>query len=120
MRISDAHIVGLQKFSSGLAAAQGGPTVRSDNSLTAGPEMQRDGVISYNHDQRKRHAQRLVIRLPAPSVGPHIHLAELITRAATAHKERAVVLVNEYDKPLLDNLMAPEFARGSAGAGAAG
>jgi hypothetical protein len=37
--------------------------------------------------------------------------AELIRRAATARGERVVVLIDEYDKPILDNLARPEAAR---------
>ncbi|MDK2874014.1 MAG: hypothetical protein PWQ64_1778, partial [Desulfomicrobiaceae bacterium] len=37
--------------------------------------------------------------------------AELITRAAEAHGRQAVVLVDEYDKPILDNLTDPDTAR---------
>jgi Predicted AAA-ATPase/PD-(D/E)XK nuclease superfamily len=36
---------------------------------------------------------------------------ELIENAHAATGERAVILVDEYDKPILDNLMAPEMAR---------
>lgn len=38
-------------------------------------------------------------------------LAELIRHACTAAGERVVVLVDEYDKPILDNLGRPEIAR---------
>lgn len=37
--------------------------------------------------------------------------AELIARAHAAHGERVVVLIDEYDKPILDNLTRPEIAR---------
>ncbi|BDV00506.1 ATPase AAA [Thermodesulfomicrobium sp. WS] len=36
---------------------------------------------------------------------------QLITRAAEKHKRQAVVLVDEYDKPILDNLTDPDTAR---------
>ena len=36
---------------------------------------------------------------------------ELIKQAHARHGERAVVLVDEYDKPILDNLTRPEVAR---------
>jgi hypothetical protein len=38
-------------------------------------------------------------------------LAELITQAAVRHGQRAVVLVDEYDKPILDHLTEPELAK---------
>ncbi|WP_295887192.1 ATP-binding protein [uncultured Thiohalocapsa sp.] len=37
--------------------------------------------------------------------------AELIARAHAEHGERVVVLVDEYDKPILDNLTRPDVAR---------
>ena len=37
--------------------------------------------------------------------------AELISDAAARYDQRAVVLVDEYDKPILDNLTEPEIAR---------
>ncbi|MGE0049400.1 MAG: AAA family ATPase [Acidithiobacillus sp.] len=37
--------------------------------------------------------------------------AELISDAAARYGQRAVVLVDEYDKPILDNLTEPEIAR---------
>jgi hypothetical protein len=37
--------------------------------------------------------------------------AELIQSAEKRHGQRAVVLVDEYDKPILDNLTAPEVAQ---------
>ena len=36
---------------------------------------------------------------------------QLITRAAEKHKRQAVVLVDEYDKPILDSLTDPDTAR---------
>jgi hypothetical protein len=36
---------------------------------------------------------------------------ELVRRAHARHGERVVVLVDEYDKPILDNLTRPEIAR---------
>ncbi len=36
---------------------------------------------------------------------------QLIRRAAARHGQRAVVLVDEYDKPILDNLTKPDVAR---------
>ncbi|MCX8086483.1 MAG: ATP-binding protein [Rhodocyclaceae bacterium] len=38
-------------------------------------------------------------------------LSQLIVDAAEKHGQRAVVLVDEYDKPILDNLEAPQIAR---------
>ena len=41
-------------------------------------------------------------------------LAELIRKAHAAAGERVVVLVDEYDKPILDNLTDPDTARATA------
>jgi hypothetical protein len=53
--------------------------------------------------------QALGLRCTQPSVGGCF--AELIRNAHAETGERAVVLVDEYDKPILDNLNAPESAR---------
>lgn len=59
--------------------------------------------------QLRENAQRLAVPLTDPEdvTGS---FAELITRAAEAHGQRSVVLVDEYDKPILDNLTRPEIA----------
>jgi hypothetical protein len=51
---------------------------------------------------------RLSCRDPDDPVGC---FAELIASAHAAHGERVVVLVDEYDKPILDNLTRPDIAR---------
>ncbi|MBK5931710.1 ATP-binding protein [Halochromatium salexigens] len=53
--------------------------------------------------------QALGIHCAQPSVGGCF--AELIREAHAATGERVVVLVDEYDKPILDNLSAPQAAR---------
>jgi hypothetical protein len=59
--------------------------------------------------QLRENAQRLAVPLTDPEdvTGS---FAELITHAAEAHGQRSVVLVDEYDKPILDNLTRPEIA----------
>ncbi len=42
---------------------------------------------------------------------PVVCFSELIARAHAEHGERVVVLVDEYDKPILDNLTRPDLAR---------
>ncbi|WP_404414341.1 ATP-binding protein [Vreelandella aquamarina] len=37
--------------------------------------------------------------------------ASLLEHAHRAHSQRVVVLIDEYDKPILDNLLSPELAR---------
>jgi Predicted AAA-ATPase/PD-(D/E)XK nuclease superfamily len=39
------------------------------------------------------------------------YFAELIRLAHALHGERVVVLIDEYDKPILDNIITPEIAR---------
>ena len=55
-------------------------------------------------------AERLEIPCRDPE-DPVDCLATLIARAHDRHGERVVVLVDEYDKPILDNLTRPEIAR---------
>jgi hypothetical protein len=58
------------------------------------------------HDNAERLG--LPCRDPEDPVGC---FAELIGRAHAEHGERVVVLVDEYDKPILDNLTRPDIAR---------
>jgi hypothetical protein len=58
------------------------------------------------HDNAERLG--LPCRDPEDPVGC---FAELIARAHAEHGERVVVLVDEYDKPILDNLTRPDIAR---------
>jgi hypothetical protein len=60
--------------------------------------------------QLRENAQRLAVPVTDPEdvTGS---FAELISRAAEAHGQRSVVLVDEYDKPILDNLTDPDTAR---------
>lgn len=48
---------------------------------------------------------------PLSSSDAPLAFAELIRHAAAHHGARVVVLVDEYDKPILDNLSRPEVAR---------
>jgi hypothetical protein len=54
-------------------------------------------------------ARRLGVRVAAPTRPGQ--LARLIVEAETLTGQRAVVLIDEYDKPILDNLTRPEAAR---------
>jgi hypothetical protein len=62
------------------------------------------------HDLLRVNAEALELTLPTDLdiVG---RFGELIRRAQAKHGERVVVLVDEYDKPILDNLTRPEAAR---------
>nr|WP_274522577.1 ATP-binding protein [Halorhodospira halochloris] len=75
-----------------------------------------DGVMQ-NRSQLDTHilelleetAERLGISLDNTSI--HGRFRELIYKAHEHHGARAVVLIDEYDKPILDNITAPDRAR---------
>ncbi|MDP3422127.1 MAG: AAA family ATPase, partial [Burkholderiaceae bacterium] len=81
-----------------------------------------DGVLRSRDelDQRIRHVlrhNRTALNLPRPPDLPGLtetdvasDFGELIRQAHAACGQRAVVLVDEYDKPLLDNLLHPDVA----------
>jgi len=79
-----------------------------------------DGVLRNRAelDQRIQHLlrqNRQALGLPRPSDQPEADVAgdfgELIRQAHAASGQRAVVLVDEYDKPMLDAITQPEVAR---------
>ncbi|MCG5549129.1 ATP-binding protein [Halorhodospira halochloris] len=75
-----------------------------------------DGVMQ-NRSQLDTHilelleesAERLGISCDNSSI--HGRFRELIHKAHEHHSARAVVLIDEYDKPILDNITAPDRAR---------
>ncbi|WP_333708213.1 ATP-binding protein [Tepidimonas ignava] len=79
-------------------------------SFAGGRLEQRSDLERSIRRQLRDNAHRLGVALSDPDdvAGS---FDELITRAAEAHGQQAVVLVDEYDKPILDNLEAPEVAR---------
>ncbi|OBS30321.1 hypothetical protein A9O67_04565 [Tepidimonas fonticaldi] len=79
-------------------------------SFAEGRLERRDELDRHIRRQLREQAQRLSVELSDPDDIPG-SFAELITRAAEAHNRQAVVLVDEYDKPILDNLEAPDLAR---------
>ncbi|TSE20581.1 putative AAA-ATPase [Tepidimonas alkaliphilus] len=79
-------------------------------SFAEGRLEKRDELDRHIRRQLREQAQRLGVALEDPDDIPG-SFAELITRAAEQHHRQAVVLVDEYDKPILDNLEAPEIAR---------
>ena len=75
-----------------------------------------DGVLQSRAELDKKIAEllsdneaRLGVRSSHNSVSGRFH--GLISAAAAHYGERAVVLVDEYDKPILDNLTQPDRAR---------
>lgn len=79
-------------------------------SFAEGRLERRDDLGRHIRRQLREQAQRLGVTLEDPDNIPG-SFAELITRAAEAYARQAVVLVDEYDKPILDNLEAPDIAR---------
>ena len=69
------------------------------------------GLDEHIHALLDDNAQRLGVELPPPPQDVHLRFKRLIERAVAHHGQRAVVLVDEYDKPILDNLSDPEVAR---------
>jgi len=64
------------------------------------------------HVELERNAASLKVALSERREGIHVRFRELIQTAAAAYGGKGVVvLVDEYDKPILDNLTAPEIAR---------
>jgi len=70
-----------------------------------------EGLDEHIHALLDDNAQRLGVTLTPPPRDTHLRFKELIERAVAHHGQRAVVLVDEYDKPILDNLTDPEVAR---------
>lgn len=75
------------------------------------------GIVKTPEELQRKIWQQLrlnqsVLELHCTEPGVDGCLAELIRLAAAASGQRAVVLVDEYDKPILDNLTEPEVARG--------
>ncbi|MEW6695644.1 MAG: AAA family ATPase [Pseudomonadota bacterium] len=56
-------------------------------------------------------AERLGVTIEPPPLDTHLRFKRLIERAAEHAGRRVVVLVDEYDKPILDNLTEPDVAR---------
>ncbi|MBW7657615.1 ATP-binding protein [Hydrogenophilus thermoluteolus] len=56
-------------------------------------------------------ADRLGVTIEPPPMDTHLRFKRLIERVAEKAGQRVVVLVDEYDKPILDNLTTPEVAR---------
>jgi hypothetical protein len=85
------------------------PVIRIDFGL--GVIQDRDGLDRRIHRMLDLQAQAQAqgLRTPA-SPGPADALEELILALHQASGERVVVLVDEYDKPILDNVTQPERA----------
>ncbi len=80
-------------------------------SFAAGRLEKREQLDRHIHAQLEANARHLGVELPPPDTDVPLRFDALIERAAEAHARQAVVLVDEYDKPILDNLEAPDIAR---------
>ena len=80
-------------------------------SFAEGLIKQLDKLEQHIHVGLEANARRLGVALDGPQYDVHLRLAQLIERAAGQYGRRVVVLVDEYDKPILDNLSDPEAAR---------
>ncbi|TSE19919.1 putative AAA-ATPase [Tepidimonas alkaliphilus] len=80
-------------------------------SFAAGRLQRREQLEEHIHAQLEANARHLGVELPPPQTDIPLRFDALIERAAETHHRQAVVLVDEYDKPILDNLEAPEIAR---------
>ncbi|MDK2872456.1 MAG: hypothetical protein PWQ64_220 [Desulfomicrobiaceae bacterium] len=63
------------------------------------------------HTTLERNAEALNVSIPGRSTSPAIRFDELILAAHRHCGEKVVVLVDEYDKPILDNITEPDIAR---------
>jgi hypothetical protein len=70
----------------------------------------REGLEAHIADELDANAQRLGLDIPA-AADNHLRFRHLIQQAVKCHGQRVVVLVDEYDKPILDNLTEPDVAR---------
>jgi len=67
-----------------------------------------DGVIKRN---LKRNQQQLGIACEDLPGDPGVCLADLVQLASEQYNEKVVILIDEYDKPILDHITATELAR---------
>jgi len=79
-------------------------------SFAEGRLESREGLEAHIADELDANAQRLGLDVPAAG-DSHLRFRHLIQAAVKYHGQRTVVLVDEYDKPILDNLTEPDIAR---------
>ena len=79
-------------------------------SFAEGVMQNREELQERIHYLLDHNAKRLGLdALPKSAI--HNRFSTLIEQAAQRHGQRVVILVDEYDKPILDNLTKPEIAR---------
>jgi hypothetical protein len=79
-------------------------------SFGGGRLASREGLEAHIADELDANAQRLGLDILA-AADSHLRFRHLIQAAVKYHGQRVVVLVDEYDKPILDNLTDPGVAR---------
>jgi hypothetical protein len=79
-------------------------------SFAEGRLESREGLEAHIADELDANAQRLGLDVPAAG-DSHLRFRHLIQAAVKYHGQRVVVLVDENDKPILDNLTEPDIAR---------
>jgi hypothetical protein len=79
-------------------------------SFADGNLQDRSALDSHIRHQLQQHRQRLGITSPPPELISS-ELSDLIRLTHEQHGQRVVVLIDEYDKPILDNITEPERAR---------
>ncbi|BDV00222.1 ATPase AAA [Thermodesulfomicrobium sp. WS] len=80
-------------------------------SFAIGPLATQSELEEYIHYQLTTNAARLKVEIDPPAaLSLDLRLAQLITRAAEIYAMPAVVLVDEYDKPILDHITNIELA----------
>ena len=89
--------------------AQRYPVIRL--SFGAGRLSSAAGLQEHIQASLDDNAVRLNVSLEPPTQSPHLRFRQLIQQAHAQHGQRVVVLVDEYDKPILDNLTEPAIAR---------
>jgi hypothetical protein len=82
-------------------------------SFAEGRLESREGLETHIADELDANAQRLGLDILA-AADSHLRFRHLIQQAVQRHGQRVVVLVDEYDKPILDNLTDPEVAHAIA------
>ncbi|GAB1387778.1 hypothetical protein MASR1M59_29260 [Melaminivora sp.] len=80
-------------------------------SFGAGRLSKAAGLQEHIQASLDDNAVRLNVSLEPPTQSPHLRFRQLIQQAHAQHGQRVVVLVDEYDKPILDNLTEPAIAR---------
>ena len=79
-------------------------------SFAEGRLQNRDELDRRIRDLLRLNEETLGVSCP-PGLDIPGHFGELIRQASRRYGQRAVVLVDEYDKPILDNLTEPDIAR---------